>query len=174
MTTNSETDTPRTDALLTHNHDGDFVLAVEQLADFARQLERELNEANAKLAATMEDKANQGLALVTLCDMVLGEDNPNRSDADLIRGVRGLINDVDNHQPELCAEVKMERDALKAECEELRQNTNDMSMLIRRLCRQICKHDAGNGVRRQAIEYLDRKGFTGSPLKSDAAMKGQQ
>ena len=42
-------------------------------------------------------------------------------------------------------QLERELNAAKAECGELRQNTKDMSMLIRRLCRQICKHDAGNG-----------------------------
>ena len=34
----------------------------------------------------------QGLTLATLCDMVLGEDATERSDEDLIRAVRELIN----------------------------------------------------------------------------------
>ena len=85
-----------------------------------------LAELEKQLAATMEDKANQGLTLVTLCDMVLGEDNPKRSDADLMRGVRGLINDVANHQPELCAEIRMERDHLKSQLTELQSITEDL------------------------------------------------
>ena len=36
--------------------------------------------------------AEQGLHLATLCDMVLGEDAPDRSDDALIRAVRELLN----------------------------------------------------------------------------------
>ena len=46
--------------------------------------------------------------------------------------------------------------------------TEDLAMLIRRLCRVVAKHDANNTVRAQALDYLHRKGLGGSPLKEQA------
>lgn len=43
--------------------------------------------------------------------------------------------------------------------------TEDLVLLIRRLCRVVARHDANNTVRIQALDYLCRKGFGGSPLK---------
>jgi hypothetical protein len=44
--------------------------------------------------------------------------------------------------------------------------TEDLVMLIRRLCRVVALHDANNTVRAQALDYLHRKGLGGSPLKA--------
>lgn len=46
--------------------------------------------------------------------------------------------------------------------------TEDLAMLIRRLCRVVARHDANNTVRAQALDYLHRKGLGGSPLKENA------
>lgn len=46
--------------------------------------------------------------------------------------------------------------------------TEDMVMLIRRLCRVVARHDANNTVRAQALDYLHRKGLGGSPLRENA------
>lgn len=48
----------------------------------------------------------------------------------------------------------------------------DTSILIRRLCRVVAKHDANNTVRERALDYLHRKGLGGSPLKAYDAKKG--
>lgn len=44
----------------------------------------------------------------------------------------------------------------------------DTAMLIRRLCREIAKHDAHNGIRAKALDYLHRHNLGGSPLKGEA------
>lgn len=46
--------------------------------------------------------------------------------------------------------------------------TEDLAMLIRRLCRVVARHDANNTVRAQALDYLHRKGLGGSPLRGKA------
>lgn len=44
----------------------------------------------------------------------------------------------------------------------------DLVMLIRRLCRVVAKHDANNGIRAQALDYLHRHNLGGSPLKDES------
>lgn len=46
--------------------------------------------------------------------------------------------------------------------------TEDLAMLIRRLCRVIARHDANNTVRDQALDYLHRHNLGGSPLRGKA------
>ena len=174
MTTNSETDTPRTDALLTHNHDGDFVLAVEQLADFARQLERELNA----------EKSAHAISFAGWQKALLERDAETEAKLRVIGQCADLLQERDA----LKAELQTARDGMMTqareierawkECEELRKDkatlTSDMAILIRRLCRAISKHESYNTIRIQALDYLKRKGFDGSPLKSQIAMKGKE
>jgi hypothetical protein len=52
--------------------------------------------------------------------------------------------------------------------------TEDLAMLIRRLCRVVARHDANNTVRAQALDYLHRKGLGGSPLKENAPNEKDQ
>lgn len=68
--------------------------------------------------------------------------------------------DADTNEPDLW---------MCEDCLEMEQQAEDMAMLIRRLCRVVARHDANNTVRAQALDYLHRKGFGGTPLKT----KGQ-
>lgn len=77
-------------------------------------------------------------------------------------------------------------DSLKAEIEEMRQDRtmnnppqdegdggktsniiDNMAMLIRRLVRQVKKHETGNPVAEAATTYLAACGLSGSPLRKD-------
>lgn len=48
-----------------------------------------------------DTRAEMGLTLATLCDMVLGEDAADRSDAALIAGVRELLNTAKEYEDHL-------------------------------------------------------------------------
>lgn len=65
-----------------------------------------------------------------------------------------------NEQPETLARRSVQPDGSA--------RTEDLAMLIRRLCRVVARHEANNTVRAQALDYLHRKGLGGSPLKGQA------
>ena len=48
---------------------------------------------------------------------------------------------------------------------ELLDERDNLAMLVRRLVRVVTRHDNGNTVANQALDYLKRKELLGSPIR---------
>jgi hypothetical protein len=74
---------------------------------------------------TISLPAAQGLTLVTLCDMVMGEDAPDRSGQALIRATRKLMNDRDRWKAAYYAKEAY-NDCLRWELNHLRRQLKEL------------------------------------------------
>ena len=75
---------------------------------------------------------------------------------------------VSYHETRACDETPTDQAGSELASPSGSVRTEDLVMLIRRLCRVVARHDANNTVRTQALDYLQRKGLGGSPLKENA------
>ncbi|MCS3467107.1 hypothetical protein M2401_000828 [Pseudomonas sp. JUb42] len=80
---------------------------------------------------------------------------------DTLKTIRGCLSSAES-----------DIDALKAECEGLREKVacvDDLSALVRQLVQRLRKAAPDNDLPEKAMDYLKRKGLQGSPLRSDPA-----
>ena len=177
MTTNSETDTPRTDAEYWHKHndgccrDGCDVVP----ADFARQLERELNEARTQLNGWQKTFGTSQLShAISIYERLL---------LNLEAETRAKLRVIGQ-----CADLIQERDALKAVLQTARDGMMTQAREIERAwkeCEEFRKDKARmdwaiwHPTTFQRMALNDDEANCESCEKSmrdaiDAAMKGNQ